>query len=127
VPLRRQRPPRTYLPSPGALRRERRALLQIRNDSLRDLGGLILEMFRQNRFNDELVRERCSELVELDRRLVELDEVLRAATHRAPLRRCECGSEIPPFSRFCPGCGKDLGVAEDGGEPEPEPEPAPET
>ncbi len=118
MPLRRQRPPRAFLPSPGALRRERRALLQIRNDNLRDLGGLILEMFRQNRFNDELVRERCSELVELDRRLVELDEVLRAATHRAPLRRCECGNEIPPFSRFCPGCGKDLGGGEDGSEPE---------
>ena len=118
MPLRR-RSPRVFLPSPGALRRERRALLQIRNDSLRDLGGLILEMFRQNRFNDELVRERCSELVELDRRLVELDEVLRAATHRAPLRRCECGSEIPPFSRFCPGCGRDLGADEDGSDPEP--------
>ena len=75
-------------------------------------------MFRQNRFNDELVRERCSELVELDRRLAELDEVLRAATHRAPLRRHECGSEIPPFSRFCPGCGRDLVADEDGSEPE---------
>jgi zinc-ribbon domain len=117
VPLRR-RSPRVFLPSPGALRRERRALLQIRNDSLRDLGGLILEMFRQNRFNDALVRERCNELVELDRRLVELDEVLRAATHRAPLRRCDCGAEIPPFSRFCPGCGKDLGAGVDGSERE---------
>lgn len=116
--LRRRRSPRVFLPSPGALRRERRALLQVRNDSLRDLGGLILEMFRQNRFNDELVRERCSELVELDRRLAELDEVLRAATHRTPLRRHECGSEIPPFSRFCPGCGRDLVAAEDGSKPE---------
>lgn len=118
--LRRQRPPRVPLPSPGALRRERRVLLQMRDEQLRDLGGLILEMFRQNRFNDELVRERCSELVELDRRLLELEDVLRAATHRAPLRRCECGTEIPPFSRFCPGCGRDLTVATDGPEPEPE-------
>ena len=117
--LRRRRSPRVALPSPGALRRERRALLQFRNESLRDLGGLILEMFRQNRFNDELVRERCSELVELDRRLGELEEVLRAATHRAPVRRCECGSEIPPFARFCPGCGRDLGGTDDGTEPEP--------
>jgi hypothetical protein len=41
--------------------------------------------------------------------------VLRAATHRAPLRRCECGAEIPPFSRYCPGCGRELTeVASDG-------------
>lgn len=111
--LRRQRTPRAALPSPGALRRERRELLQVRGERVRDLGGLILEMFRRNRFNDELVRERCTELVDLDRRLEELDEVLRAATHRAPLRRCTCGTELPPFSRFCPGCGRDLAADDD--------------
>ncbi len=116
--LRRQRLPRVALPSPGALRRERRVLLQMRDERLRDLGGLILEMFRRNRFNDELVRERCTELVDLDRRLDEVEELLGAATHRAPLRRCECGAEIPPFSRFCPGCGRELEPAVD--EPDPE-------
>jgi hypothetical protein len=117
--LRRRRQPRVFLPSPGALRRERRALVQVRDEQVRDLGGLILEMFRQNRFNDALVRERCSELVDLDRRLADLDEMLRAATHRAPLRRCECGTELPPFSRFCPGCGRDLAQtpADDGDNP----------
>jgi hypothetical protein len=43
--------------------------------------------------------------------------VLRAATHRAQLRRCECGTELPPFSRYCPGCGRELEAAEDGAEP----------
>ena len=83
----------------------------MRDERLRDLGGLILEMFRQNRFNDELVRERCTELVDLDRRLDEVEELLRANPHRTPLRRCECGAEIPPFSRFCPGCGRELDAA----------------
>lgn len=110
--IRRRRSPRVVLPSPGALRRERRALLAERDERLRDLGGLILEMFRRDRWNDALVRERCGELVELDRRLDELEEVLRAATHRAPLKRCECGTQIPPFARFCPGCGRDLTPAE---------------
>ena len=91
----------------------------MRDERLRDLGGLILEMFRRNRFNDELVRERCTELVDLDRRLDEVEELLQAATHRVPLRRCECGAEIPPFSRFCPGCGRELELpAVDGPEPE---------
>ncbi len=104
--LRRRQSPRVVLPSPGTLRRERRSLLAARDERLRDLGGLLVEMFRQDRFNEELIRERCSELLDLDRQLEELEQVLQAATHRAPLRRCMCGSELPPFSRFCPGCGR---------------------
>jgi hypothetical protein len=91
--------------------------MQMRDERLRDLGGLILEMFRRNRFNETLVRERCDELVDLDRRLDELEDVLRAATHRGPVRRCECGTELPPFSRFCPGCGKELAMPEDNSQP----------
>ena len=98
----RRRSTRVVLPSPGALRRERRSLLAARDEGLRDLGGLLVEMFRRDRFNEELIRERCSELLDLDRRLEELEQVLQAATHRMPLRRCTCGAELPPFSRFCP-------------------------
>ena len=103
--FRTRRAPRAVLPPPGAIRRERRALLETREQQLRDLGGLIFEMFRYDRFNDALVRERCAELLELDRRLEELEELHRAATNREPLRRCACGAELPPFSRFCPNCG----------------------
>ena len=63
-------------------------------------------MYRRDRFNEELVRERCAELLDLDRRLEELAEVLLATTHRTPLHRCTCGTELPPFSRFCPSCGR---------------------
>jgi hypothetical protein len=101
--LRRQG--RASLPQPGAIRRERRALLDAREERIRDLGGLIYEMFRYDRFNEALVRERCLELLDLDRRLDELDELYRAATAQAPLRRCTCGAELPPFSRYCPSCG----------------------
>ena len=96
---------RAALPPPGAIRRERRGLIDTREQQLRDLGGLIFEMFRYDRFNEGLVRERCAELLELDRRLGELEELYRAATNREPIRRCSCGAELPPFSRFCPTCG----------------------
>lgn len=106
MPLRRRpRSPRLVLPPPGALRRERRALLESREQALRDLGGLIFEMYRRDRFNEQLVGERCRELLELDRRLGEIDDLLDAATRRSPARRCACGAELPPFSRFCPQCG----------------------
>ena len=100
-----RRSTRASLPQPGAIRRERRALLDVREQAIRDLGGLIFEMFKHDRFNEELVRERCLELLEVDRRLDELDELYRAATAQAPLSRCACGAELPPLSRFCPNCG----------------------
>lgn len=107
--FRNRRASRAVLPPPGALRRERRSLLKLREQRLHDLGGLIFEMFRHDRFNEALVRERCTELLELDQRLEELDELHRAATNRAALRRCACGAELPPFSRFCSSCGSPTG------------------
>jgi hypothetical protein len=110
----RQRPPRVVLPSPGALRRERRTLIDARERLLRDLGGLIYEMFRRDRFNEGLVLERCTELLDLDARLEQIEELLDLATHRTPLARCSCGAELPPFARFCPSCGAAVGTANDG-------------
>ena len=52
------RPARSAVPPAGVLRRERRALLQFREERLRDLGGLLLEMFRRDRFREDLIRER---------------------------------------------------------------------
>ena len=50
------------------LRRERRALMLLREDRLRDLGGLTLEMYRRDQFNEALVVERCAELVAIEAR-----------------------------------------------------------
>lgn len=91
-------------------------MLAAQDERLRDLGGLLVEMFRRDRFNEELIRERCAELLDLDRRLEELEAVLMAATHRMPLRRCTCGMELPPFSRFCPSCGRPADLESQGSE-----------
>ena len=56
------RPRRRPAPPAGELRRERRALLRLREQKLRDLGGLSLEMYRRDRFREDLVLERCAEL-----------------------------------------------------------------
>ena len=58
-------PQRRSLPHPGQLRRERRALLRAREGRLRDLGGLMLEMFRRDQFRQDLLVERCDELLAL--------------------------------------------------------------
>jgi hypothetical protein len=103
------RPARRALPAPGVIRRERRALAQLREEKLRDLGGLMLEMYRRDVFREDLLAHRCNELLGLDARLRELDEMLAAARHRVMAGRCDCGAPLPWGSHFCPNCGRPAG------------------
>jgi hypothetical protein len=99
-------------PQPGVLRRERRALLKAREDALRDLGGLLVEMYRRGGFRDDLLAERSATVVGIDARLAEIEELLHSG-RRVP--RCECGSPILRGSHFCPNCGRPLGGANANG------------
>jgi Double zinc ribbon len=102
-------PRRRSLPHPGQLRKERRALLRAREERLRDLGGLMLEMFRRDQFRQDLIVERCDELLALDERLQELDTLLAAAVsvrRAAPAARCTCGAPLVWGSHFCANCGR---------------------
>jgi len=107
-------PPRRVPPPAAQVRRERRALLRLREERIRDLGGLVLEMYRQEAFREELVYERCADLVALEERLAELDALLSAAAapRRAPRgAHCECGAPIVWGSHFCANCGRPVGGA----------------
>jgi hypothetical protein len=101
---RRRRP----APAPGELRRERKALLRLREERLRDLGGLALEMYRRDRFREDLVLERCAELVGLEARVHELDALLGAGRgfRRGRTARCDCGAPLLWRARFCANCGR---------------------
>jgi hypothetical protein len=92
-------------PHAGLLRRERRALIQAREAELRDLGGLLVEMYRRGNFRDDLLAERAATIVGIDVRLAEIDELLQARGH---VQRCECGAPILRGSHFCPNCGRTL-------------------
>ncbi|MFN2628288.1 MAG: hypothetical protein ABR569_06595 [Gaiellaceae bacterium] len=105
---------RRTLPAPSLLRRERRTLLRLREDRIRDLGGLMLEMFRRDQFRQDLLVDRCAELAALEDRLTELDVLLSTVMslrHR-PAARCTCGAPIMWGAHFCPSCGKAVGPAE---------------
>jgi predicted amidophosphoribosyltransferase/uncharacterized protein YjiS (DUF1127 family) len=143
---------RRPLPPPSQLRRERRALLRLREQRIRDLGGLMLEMFRRDQFRQDLLVDRCGELLALEERLQELDALLSTANslrHRSAAR-CACGAPVLWGSHFCANCGRPVGEAvvacpqcnapvpadarfcaacghrvEVQTQPEPEPEPAP--
>ncbi len=94
-------------PAAGDLRRERKALLELREGRLRDLGGLTLEMYRRDQFNEALVVERCAELVSIEARVSEIDALLQGARGlRRQGRVCDCGAPILTGARFCPSCGR---------------------
>lgn len=102
-------------PVPRELRRERKSLLQVREERLRDLGGLALEMYKRDRFNAGLVVERCAELVAIEARIHEIDAVLDGS---ARLRRgsvtCVCGAPFLLGARFCATCGRAVAEASAG-------------
>src|ERR671933_2826950 len=105
-------PHRRPLPSPTRLRRERRTLLRVREERIRDLGGLVLEMYRRQGFRQDLVDEQCAELISLEDRLPGLDSLLAVAVsarRAAPSARCECGAPILWGSHFCANCGRSHG------------------
>ncbi len=109
---------RPAAPTASELRRERRALLLLREERLRDLGGLTLEMYRRDRFNSEAIVERCSELVSIEARVSEIDALLAAARgiRTRPGTICTCGAPILIGARYCPSCGREL-VESESAEP----------
>jgi hypothetical protein len=116
---------RTYaVPPPRELKRERKALLEVREERLRDLGGLALEMYKRDRFNAGLVVERCAELVAIEARVHEIDALLDGS---ALVRRggggalCVCGAPILLGARYCATCGRALTAAALEVRPSPEP------
>ncbi len=110
--------PATYVVQPPReLKRERKALLEMREERLRDLGGLALEMYKRDRFNAGLVVERCAELVAIEARVQEIDALLDGS---ALVRRggggavCICGAPILLGAKFCATCGRALGGSVEG-------------
>src|SRR5438105_553102 len=101
-------PPRRATPPAGLLRRERRAILRAREEGIRDLGGLLLEMYRRDLFREDLLREHCAELLSLDARLQEIDMLL-GGRHPGYVGRCACGSPLVWGSHFCANCGRPAG------------------
>ena len=73
--------------NPGLLRRERRALVRAREERIRDLGGLILEMFRRDRFREDLIREQAGEVFGMEARIQEIDKLVTTARKQMPPTR----------------------------------------
>jgi hypothetical protein len=99
------------------LRRERAGLARRYLELRGDLGGLLIEMARRERFNLPLLRVKAQEAVAVERRAREIDGTLglRAAQGRGvlppgtvPMQSMLCGqcsASIPADANFCAYCG----------------------
>jgi predicted nucleic acid-binding Zn ribbon protein len=81
-------------------------------ERIRDLGGLMLEMFRRDQFKQDLLIEQCQEVIAVEGRLREIDELLEvsvAQRREGVGHRCTCGAPIQWGSHFCANCGRQVG------------------
>ena len=86
--------------------------MRTREERIRDLGGLMLEMFRRDQFKQDLLIEQCQEVIAVESRLREIDELLEvsvAQRREGVGHRCTCGAPIQWGSHFCANCGRPVG------------------
>ncbi|MHB8059770.1 MAG: double zinc ribbon domain-containing protein [Gaiellaceae bacterium] len=110
---RKARPPRPPVANLSRVRRERRTLLQERERRIRDLGGLMLEMYRHDQFREDLIVEHCAQAMGVENRIHELESILtRAKSGRStPGPQCACGAPLLFGARFCASCGRPTELA----------------
>lgn len=95
----------------GRLRRRLRYLRRVRELGFRDLGGLVFDLHRFGRRNDELVLGKLAALDAVDRELRAIERVLDERRDIIELREpgiaaCpRCGALHGSEARFCPQCG----------------------
>jgi ribosomal protein L40E len=116
----------------GRLRRRLRYLRRVRELGFRDLGGLVFDLHRFGRRNDELVLGKLAALDAVDRELRAIERVLDERRDILELREpgvaaCpRCGALHGSDAKFCPQCGTQfsgpLAMVEVGGTTVPPPE-----
>jgi hypothetical protein len=114
----------TAQPRPGDIgrfRRERHRLLKVRERSIRDLGGLALEMVKRDEFKPDLIRRRARDILGLEAAAHDVEDALAAAENSIPspsigvsgTSRCACGASNGFASTFCADCGRSIGSPTD--------------
>jgi ribosomal protein L40E len=98
----------------GRLRRRMRYLRSVRELGFRDLGGMVFDLHRFSRRNDDLVLAKLAALDAVDRELRAIERVLDERRDIIELREpgvaaCpRCGALHGSDARFCPQCGTQL-------------------
>lgn len=113
-------------PTVGRLRRERRRLWDLRQESVYHLGGLSLDLYGRGLLSDELVALRAEIIAEMDRRMAELDALLAEVDDRRRTRRVRvaepvgycmsCGAPHQAEAVFCFRCGARIHTPDEDGD-----------
>lgn len=92
----------------GSLLRERRTLVAEREERIRDLGGVMLELYRRGEAREELIRSVCDEILAIEQRLNAIDEAVSGIgdQNEAPMARCACGAPLAWDASSCEACGR---------------------
>jgi hypothetical protein len=102
----------------GRMRRRARFLRVARELAYRDLGGLVFDLHRFARRNDEIVAAKLNTLSRIDSELRALESALRERRPVAVLREAgvaacpRCAAIHGSGDRFCPTCGLSVDQAE---------------
>jgi hypothetical protein len=99
----------------GRARRRLRYLRRLRELQLRDLGGLVLDLYRFGERRDGLVREKLEAVMATDREVRELQDLLGDRNRTREVRQpgvggacANCGALHSSDARFCARCGAEL-------------------
>src|SRR5205823_13438213 len=99
----------------GRARRRLRYLRQLRELQLRDLGGLVLDLYRFGERRDDLVRAKLDAIIAGDKERHSLEELLDDRRRTYEVRQPGVGGTCPTCgdfhatdARFCAHCGTDL-------------------
>ena len=102
-------------------------LQRLREQRLRDLGGLLLEMYRRGSFREELLSEQCADLVAIETRLAEVDagadDAAAARCPAANAARRSCRARASARAAAAPSAGRAAPPAAAGEETMIEPPP----
>ncbi len=96
--------------SRGALERERRGLVDQREEQVYHLGGLAFELHRRERLPDGVMRRRADDVSQIDARIREIDASLDAIEANREERRQRdrekrAARPAPEPAGVCPNCG----------------------
>jgi hypothetical protein len=106
--------------SPGRLGTHRKLykLARERDNRIRDLGGLTLEMVRREQLNPDLLSSQAGRILELERVVAEIESPPAGpvadearCTEGGTEILCSCGWALEPGARFCSHCGRPTALA----------------
>jgi len=93
--------------SPRSRRRRTSMVRELRRQH-EDLGGLVLEMIRHDRFSKTLLDRRALDLFGIEFAIHQLDSSAGLQSAVVVDSCPACRTVCPPGARFCPGCGVSL-------------------